>query len=135
MSSNAIAMWLFLESPNCLLPIRRAGSVSAAQGPCNIPRREEKRLQTPFFKNVILLLNSCLYFSLMFSYNLKFLRNKTCLLFISIHLHSRYLLFSAQWMWICFLTAPLNCQSNVLKNIHWLIHVSLSLKENHCLYF
>lgn len=35
-----MAMWLFLESPNCLVPARRAGSDSATQGPWEIPRTE-----------------------------------------------------------------------------------------------
>lgn len=37
-SSKARAMWLFLESPNCLLPERKAGSDSATHGPWEIPR-------------------------------------------------------------------------------------------------
>lgn len=35
-SSNATAMWLFLERPNCFPPSKMAGSVSAAQESCKI---------------------------------------------------------------------------------------------------
>lgn len=39
-SSNATAMWLFLDRPNCLPPSKTAGSVSAAQESCKTHSKE-----------------------------------------------------------------------------------------------
>lgn len=77
---------------------------------------EKERLRAPLFKNIMLLSNCFLYFSLMYSHNLKFLKNKNFLLFISIFYHvvgTYYYMFMSvnRFSYI----VPLNCQMNVLK--------------------
>lgn len=117
-SSNAIAMWLFLESPNCLLPIKRAGADSAAQGPCKITQERKRRLWTLLLKNLILLSNCFFYFCLMFLCNLRLLKKKKGLL-------SLYSTTSEALPMKCSgsgnpfsYPAPLNCQIDVLKNTY-----------------